>query len=278
MGLSDTCSPTLASYATTPGASRLVGVNVDVTEREEALEAAEAAVRARDVFLSIAAHELRTPITALKGSAQLLVRQEARGTLDPARLTRTLGVLGDAADRLAALTDDLLDVSRIRTGQLPLTLTQLDLPALVVEAVAHARARHSGPHRLLLDAAEDLAPVPGDAARLDQVLTNLLDNAIKYSPAGGDVVVTLRAADGGIMTTVRDQGIGLPPGSTAAIFEPFGRAPNAAQSQLPGLGLGLYICRNIIERHGGRIWAESDGEGQGSMVALWLPGGATTGE
>jgi PAS domain S-box-containing protein len=258
------------------GRAQMIGVNVDVTEREEALAAAEAAVRARDVFLSIAAHELRTPITALKGSAQLLVRQQERGTLDPARLTRTLGVLNGAADRLAALTDDLLDVSRIRTGQLPLTIAPLDLPTLVREAVARARERHSGAHQLVLDLPAGLPPVPGDAARLDQVLTNLLDNAIKYSPAGGHVTVTMRPAEGGILTTVRDEGIGLPPESIEAIFEPFGRAPNAARSQLPGLGLGLYICRSIVERHNGRIWAESAGEEQGTTIALWLPAGEAT--
>ena len=255
------------------GRAQMIGVNVDVTEREEALAAAEAAVRARDVFLSIAAHELRTPITALKGSAQLLVRQQERGTLDPARLTRTLGVLNGAADRLAALTDDLLDVSRIRTGQLPLTIAPLILPTLVREAVGRARERHSGAHQLVLDLPAGLSPVPGDAARLDQVLTNLLDNAIKYSPAGGDVTVTMRPAEGGILTTVRDEGIGLPPESIEAIFEPFGRAPNAARSQLPGLGLGLYICRSIVERHNGRIWAASAGEEQGTTIALWLPAG-----
>jgi signal transduction histidine kinase len=104
------------------------------------------------------------------------------------------------------------------------------------------------------------------------VVANLLSNALKYSPDGGPVEVTVRGEGGGAMLAVRDQGIGLPAGAAEAIFEPFGRAENAAARQLPGLGLGLYLCRQIVERHGGRIWAESPGEGQGTTVQVWLPG------
>jgi signal transduction histidine kinase len=98
-----------------------------------------------------------------------------------------------------------------------------------------------------------------------------LDNALKYSPQGGAVRVVAREADGGVLVRVEDHGIGLPPGYEERIFEPFGRAPNAARSNLPGMGLGLYICRNIVERHGGRIWAESSGEHAGATFAFWLP-------
>jgi signal transduction histidine kinase len=231
-------------------------------------------VRARDAFLSIAAHELRTPVTGLKGAAQLLLRRLAAGRLDPDRLARTLRALGASADRLAVLTDDLLDIARIRMGHLALTLQPTDLAALMQAAVTRA-GEHAGPaHRLTLHLPDQLAPVLTDEARIDQVLTNLLDNAVKYSPAGGDVTVMVRAAPGRVIVSVRDEGIGLPPGAATAIFEPFGRAANAAASHLPGMGLGLHICRTIVERHGGAIQAESAGEGRGTTVWFWLP--ATT--
>src|SRR6185295_5856722 len=111
----------------------------------------------------------------------------------------------------------------------------------------------------------------GDADRLEQVVSNLLENAIKYSPDGGPVRVELGQQNAEIVLAVRDEGIGLPGDTTETIFRPFGRAPNAAQRNLPGMGLGLYICRNIVERHGGRIVARSAGEGLGTTVEITLP-------
>jgi signal transduction histidine kinase len=111
----------------------------------------------------------------------------------------------------------------------------------------------------------------GDSGRLEQILDNLLSNAVEYSPAGGEIGVSLRQAVDGIVLTVSDSGIGLPPGAQERIFEPFGRARNAMRLGLPGMGLGLHICRQIDRAHGGRMWAESAGEGQGMTVGLWLP-------
>jgi signal transduction histidine kinase len=232
---------------------------------------AEEAVRARDRFLSIAAHELKTPVTALKGTAQLLLRRQEHGQLDPARLARTLKILNTSASRLAELTADLLDVSRIRTGQLPLTPKPTDLVALVREAMMRASEQLGAKQRLILEPRDEPPPVAADAARIDQVLMNLLDNAMKYSPDGGTITVTVQAEAGGVMTRVRDEGIGLPAGAAETIFAPFGRAANAVAGSLPGMGLGLYICHNIIERHGGWIRAESDGEGRGTIFTFWLP-------
>jgi signal transduction histidine kinase len=233
--------------------------------------AAEEALRLRDTFLAIAAHELQTPVTSLKGTTQLMLRQQSRGLLDPARLDTHLRRLDKSAARLATLTADLLDVARLRTGQLPLTIAPLDLVTLAGEVVARAREALDGRHRIVLTATDDLAPVPADAARLEQVLVNLLENAVKYSPAGGTIAVTVRWAEGGAKVSVQDEGIGLPPGGADAIFEPFGRAPNASARQIPGLGLGLYICRAIVTRHGGQLWAESAGDGRGTTFHLWLP-------
>ncbi len=234
---------------------------------------AQAAVRARDQFLSIAAHELRTPVAGLKGYAQMLLRAQERGGIAPERLTQALRTFNTASNRLATLTDDLLDVSRIRLGQLPLRPVPLDLAALVRDVGSRFADGLGGAHRLVIDVPAGPITTTVDAARVEQVLTNLLDNARKYAPEGGEICLALRSgADGrGVELSVQDSGIGLPPGTAEVIFEPFGRAANAAARNLPGLGLGLYICRDIVERHGGRIWAESPGDGQGTTVRIWLP-------
>jgi signal transduction histidine kinase len=119
----------------------------------------------------------------------------------------------------------------------------------------------------------DLNPcqIVADAHRIEQILTNLLDNAVKYSPQGGELRVRLGPSDDGVLLQVHDDGIGLAAESVDAVFEPFGRAPNAARRHIPGMGLGLYICREIAQRHGGRIWAESSGEDRGTTFYLWLP-------
>jgi signal transduction histidine kinase len=103
------------------------------------------------------------------------------------------------------------------------------------------------------------------------VFANLLSNAVKYSPNGGPITIVVRPEDDGVCLAVRDRGIGLPANSQTAIFEAFGRAENAARAHIQGLGLGLHICREIVQRHGGRIWAESDGEDRGTTITLWLP-------
>jgi signal transduction histidine kinase len=113
--------------------------------------------------------------------------------------------------------------------------------------------------------------VAGDAGRLEQIQDNLLSNAVKYSPGGGEIGVSLRQAIDGVVLIVSDAGIGLPAGAHERIFEPFGRAANATQQGLPGMGLGLHICRQIAEAHGGRMWAESPGEDRGTIVSMWLP-------
>jgi signal transduction histidine kinase len=123
----------------------------------------------------------------------------------------------------------------------------------------------------LLDIVGAPPSVTGDPDRLEQVFQNLLENAIKYSPEGAELRVRVQSKAGGVLIEVQDRGMGLPDGATERIFEPFGRAPNAQERQIQGMGLGLYICRNIVEQHRGRIWARSDGEGQGTVVTVWLP-------
>jgi signal transduction histidine kinase len=258
-------------------ARRIVGVTMDVSARHQAeaerlrLAEAEAALRARDEILSIAAHELRTPVTTVMGFADLAIRGLETGRAPGPWLSRALDRIAEGSRQLAALIEDLLDVSRLRLGRLDLRLESLDLARLSRDVTERYREQTDETHVLTVVAPDRPCLVEADRHRLDQVLTNLLDNALKYSPDGGEVRVTVAAVSGGGLVAVHDPGIGLPAGAAEAIFAPFGRATNAVERNLPGLGLGLHICRGIVERHGGRIWAESAGDGRGTTVSLWLP-------
>jgi signal transduction histidine kinase len=201
----------------------------------------------------------------------VLLLAQADGGLDQERLAWSVRRINAAADRLAALAKDLLDVSRLRGGQLPFRPGPLDLARLLSDLVPRFVDQLDERHPLRLELASDSAPVLVDQDRVEQVLGNLLDNAAKYSPDGGEIRVRLEPSEDGVLLTVRDQGVGLPPGSADLIFEPFGRASNAADANVPGMGLGLHICRIIVERHAGRIWATSDGEGRGTTMWVWLP-------
>jgi PAS domain S-box-containing protein len=246
-------------------------------ENARLYQATQAAVRDRDEFLSVAAHELRTPIVAMKGYAQLLRRFGAERDRDPERVERALRRIEEGAGRLAALVDDLLVVATDRLGGLPLRPRPVDLAALVRELVVAVEERLDAGHHVAVAGAEAPRVVVADPDRIEQVITNLLDNALKYSPAGGEIRLALGEDGDGILLTVADPGIGLPPGATEAIFAPFGRTRLAAEAGVPGFGLGLSICRRIVERHGGRIWAESPGEGKGTTLAVWLPHEAPNG-
>jgi PAS domain S-box-containing protein len=228
------------------------------------------AIRARDEFLSLASHELRNPVAAISGTAQLIERARQRNQLDERLIDRYMSVIQRTSAHLAHLTEDLLDVGRLQEGRLPLRFGEMDLADLVRGIAAREQSRADSA-QIELAIGCDPCPVVGDADRLEQVITNLLENAHKYSPHGGSVEVQLSTTDDGILLAVCDQGIGLPAGSAARIFEPFGRAANATERNIPGLGLGLYISRQIVERHGGRLWAESRGEGHGTTFRLWLP-------
>jgi signal transduction histidine kinase len=242
-------------------------LNQERTARTEA----EAAVRMRDDFVAIASHELRTPLTAIKCTVELLLNRFERGYVEPATIIDRLRTVNVMSDRLNLLIGDLLDVTRLRTGKLQLRPEPLDPARLVQQVVDEQRVQLGSQYPLVLRVLGVPPALSADPYRLQQAFSNVLQNAIKYSPDGGEVEVTVRTEGVGVLVSVSDSGIGLPPEAAASIFEPFGRAINAQRHQLPGMGLGLYIARQIVEQHGGRIWAVSDGEGLGTLFSIWLP-------
>ena len=240
---------------------RIVGavtVVRDVTELTE-LE------RLKGQFISVAAHELKTPVTIMKGYAQTLLRTDAE--LSPQR-RRMLEAIDRGADRISRIIDDLLDVSRLHVGRLELSMETVDLTGLVrqvVDRMQHVTKRH----RVRVVSAEP-AVVRGDRERLEQALGNLIDNAIRYSPEGGDVDVAVAIRDGEAVVSVRDHGVGIPKDRQARIFERFYRAHTGTPHDYGGIGIGLHLTKEIIVRHGGRIWFESE-EGKGSTFYFSLP-------
>jgi PAS domain S-box-containing protein len=239
-----------------------------LAREQEARAEAEAALRLRDEFLSIASHELRTPIASLSGYAQLILRQLSReGHLEPERVAQALDVIKGQADKLARLISQLLDISRLEAGKLALECQPTDLVALVGQVVAGVRARFDG-HPVAIAAPPSLE-AEVDPLRLEQVLNNLLDNAIKYSPEGGPIEVAVsRSADDALEIAVRDRGLGIPPEKRARIFERFYQAHGNGHRS--GMGLGLYVSRQVVELHGGEIRAEFPEDG-GSRFIVRLP-------
>jgi len=232
---------------------------------------AQAAVTVREQFLSAAAHELRTPITSMRGYVGLLQR-EVSGKNDPERVLRYVHRLNDATGRLTALIEDMLDVSRMRSGQILLRPQSFDLAVLTRQVIARVAEQHVQNHNDIdYQGAESGAWLIADCDRIEQVLSNVIDNAIKYSPSGDALTVRLVPSAGGWEISVSDHGIGIPKGAHKSIFEPFGRAANAREVNVTGLGIGLSISKSIVERHGGAIWTESAGEGQGATVRFRLP-------
>ncbi|MBN1210035.1 MAG: PAS domain S-box protein [Myxococcaceae bacterium] len=247
------------------GQGRFVSVARDITERQRAEEALRLASEAKDAFLAAASHELRTPLAAAKGHAHLAMLKLGGETENGPG--KSLKIINRQIDRMTKLVEELLDISRLQAGRLSLELERFDLSAQVRET-CDRMAVLAQAHPLRLEVPERLEGL-WDRGRLDQVLTNLVSNAIRYSPEGGEVVVRLEEEAGGVHLAVKDRGVGIPPEKQGVIFERFGRAHG---SKYGGLGLGLTITQGIVEQHGGRIWVESSGvPGAGSAFHVWLP-------
>lgn len=240
----------------------------------QAREEAERAGRMKDEFLATLSHELRNPLSAIVGWAQVLHTQPL-----PPQVVRGLEVIERNARAQTRIVDDLLDMSRISAGMARLDIRNVDLQKVVdaailpIQPAAHAK-------RITIDrvAAASLLTASCDPDRLQQVIANLLTNAVKFTPEGGWIEVRLEHRPPHVEISVRDNGIGIDPGFLPFVFDRFRQADPSSTRQHSGLGLGLSICKQLVELHGGTIRASSDGTGKGSTFTIRLPVSDVVGE
>ena len=246
------------------GVRSWAGLNLDISDRMES----EIALRqAKDRFLAILSHELRTPLTPLLTAAQLLDHDDTV----PPHLRKTVETVRRNTELEARLIDDLLDISRIAQGKLSINAEVLDLHRLVVNVVEmYRRELNIKQITLQLDLRARKCHVEGDAARIQQILWNLLKNAVKFTPPGGRIVIASRSRHGWIAIRVVDNGSGIPRDQLPFIFDAFHQAGRRDASQVGGLGLGLSITKGLVELHGGEIEVSSDGDGQGTSFQVKL--------
>jgi two-component system, OmpR family, phosphate regulon sensor histidine kinase PhoR len=227
----------------------------------------------RAEFIDNLSHELRTPLTTVSLLAETLTREaDAAGDAIPAKMRDRIGKIEVETGHLVQMVSELLDLSRIESGGTITAVDLLDMGQIATDSTERLRlfADRQGV-ALRVEVARSLPPVRGDEARLGQVFVNLLHNAVKFSPDGGDVVVTVNVHDGRVVSSVADRGVGIPRAAQARIFERFYKVDRArVRGEAGGTGLGLAIARHIIDQHGGTIWVESV-EGAGSTFSFSLP-------
>jgi signal transduction histidine kinase len=232
----------------------------DVTAQRDAEEL-------QATFLSVISHELQTPLSVIRGFAELLA--DGVESMAPAQVRRKLEIVAVESERLSKRVVNLLDASRIGAGGLELTREPVNIPLLVHQAVQKMEPL-SARHHIVVAVPDDLPPVLADYARVEQVVINLLENAIKYSPSGGEITITSDLTSDEVILHISDEGIGVPEAERERIFSRFGRLNSRVVRQLKGVGLGLYIARAIITAHGGRIWVDP-APGGGAQFSFSLP-------
>jgi len=227
--------------------------------------AAEAANRAKDEFLAMLGHELRNPLSVVRNAA-------LTASLDPARRERALNIVHRGTDQLAQLIDDLIDVARIAHGKITLRAQRLRVAGIAERAVESTqRLVADRAHHLSLSLPADDLEVEGDATRLEQVIVNLISNAAKYTPPGGRIEIGVAREGAEAVLRVRDNGVGIAPEQLPHIFDLFAQADPGVARAHGGLGIGLTVVRQLVELHGGRVEAHSDGSGQGAEFVVRLP-------
>jgi PAS domain S-box-containing protein len=230
---------------------------------------AQEAIALREQFLSIAAHELKTPLTSLLGFTFMLQRRAANNPDLPERDRQAIRLINEQGERLNKLIRALLDVVRLQAGTFTLDLQPTDLRTVVRDVVTETQPTLAG-HTLTFSDPDTPVPLTGDALRLEQVVRNLLQNAIKYSPRGGPIEVRVWQDETQAMLSVSDRGVGIPADAQPHLFDQFYRASNIDPRQIAGLGIGLYVVHEIVQRHGGTIEVHSV-EGEGSTFTIRLP-------
>jgi len=254
-------------------ADQLVAADVErealLRNERQAREAAESADRAKDEFMAIVSHELRTPLNAVYGWARLLQSGQVR---DEQTIARAMDAILRNSSVQVQLIDDLLDVSRITSGKMRLTMARVEIAGVLQSAVDAVRPAAAA-KGIAIDVAvaPDVGAVTGDAARLQQVMWNLLMNAVKFTPGGGEIRVEADRAEAGIHVVVRDTGQGIAPEILPHVFERFRQADSSSTRAHGGLGLGLALVKHLVELHGGTVAAASEGEGRGATFTVNLP-------
>ena len=234
----------------------------DITRFREAEEM-------KSTFISVISHELKTPVALIKGYAGTLRREDAHW--DEETVRESVAVIEEEADRLTQLIDNLLDASRLQAGQMELNRGDVRLDRLAERIVTKLQPQAEG-HTLELSFPGTFPPIRADEERLTQVLTNLISNAVKYSPEGGRILISGRYDHEQVYIAVTDEGIGIPAGEQERIFDRFYRVDSALTRRTQGAGLGLYLVKSVIDAHGGRIWVSSS-PGKGSTFVFTLPRG-----
>lgn len=249
-------------------AIRFVGVMFDLTAEKQAFESLREADRHKDEFLAVLAHELRNPLAPVRNAVRVLQKQ----LLPEAELRWATDVIDRQVAQMSRLIDDLLDVGRINRGMIALKREVIELAAVVQDAVEASRPliEQCG-HQLEVTLPRELVALEADAVRLSQVVCNLLNNAAKYTPAGGHIRLVAATTRDEVSISVRDDGIGIPAELMPRVFDMFAQVGQAQTHQRDGLGIGLSLVKRLVELHGGRIEARSAGTGLGSEFTVHLP-------
>ncbi len=256
----------IAAYPTLGGG--LAAFFRDITEQKQLEQSLREADRRKDEFLAMLAHELRNPLAPISAAAEIM----AMAQLDEVRLKRTSEVISRQVKHMTGLVDDLLDVSRVTRGLVNLSKAPQDMKSIVSNAIEQVRPiLEAQRHHLGIDLSPESAPVLGDQKRLIQILTNLLNNAAKYTPPNGNIQLQMEVQEDKVLIHVRDNGIGIAPELQARVFELFSQADRTTDRAQGGLGIGLALAKSLAELHSGTVTCFSEGLDRGSCFTVCLP-------
>ncbi|CAN5476881.1 hypothetical protein BH11BAC5_BH11BAC5_11280 [soil metagenome] len=232
---------------------------------EESQQLSQKLIKQKDEFLSIASHELKTPVTTLKGYTQILLHDSPHNDLSRANILRKID---EQTNKLTRLISDLLDSTKLQDGILTYNKTRFQMNELIENAASHFRLITH--HNIIIETDKAPGHVIADVDRMEHVINNLLANAIKFSPRASEIYVRIYTDDKNVVCSVRDFGLGIPEEDRDIIFEKFHRVKHPGYDTYPGFGLGLYIAKEVINKHDGKIWVESE-IGKGSSFYFALP-------